>query len=88
MVIETDEEALCKFNETIKFEDGRYQVAWPCKHDDVCLPENFNLDIRRLRSLINQLKSNRILFGNYNQIIQEQLHQGIIEEVDLRICGD
>ena len=43
------------------------------------------LHIRRLRSLINRLKSNRILFGNYNQIIQEQLHQGIIEEVDLSV---
>ena len=29
MVVETDEEALRKFNETIKFKNSRYQVTWP-----------------------------------------------------------
>ena len=41
--MEIDEEALRKFNDTIKFEEDIYQVAWPWRHDDVCLPENFNL---------------------------------------------
>ena len=32
ITMETDEEVLRKFNETIKFEENRYQVAWPWRH--------------------------------------------------------
>ena len=37
VVVETDEEALRKFSETITFEEGRYQVAWPWRYEDICL---------------------------------------------------
>ena len=83
--METDEEALRKFNETIKFEENR--VAWPWRHD-VCLPENFNLALGRLRSLICRLKSNGTLLGKYNCIIQQQLQKGIIEAVDKSVMID
>ena len=41
MVVETDEEALRKFNETIKFKNSRYKVTWPWRNEDICLSENF-----------------------------------------------
>ena len=34
MVVETDEEALRKFNETIRFKNSRYQVTWPWRNED------------------------------------------------------
>ena len=88
MVVETDEEALRKFNETIQFKDGRYQVAWPWKNEDVCLPENFNLAMGRLRSLIYRLKSDATLVEKYNHIIQQQLQDGVIEVVDKSVVSD
>ena len=86
--MEIDEEALRKFNDTIKFEEDRYQVAWPWRHDDVCLPENFNLALGRLRSLICRLKSDRVLLEGYNYIIQQQLQKGIIEVIDKSVKID
>ena len=88
VVVETDEEALRKFSETITFEEGRYQVAWPWRYEDICLPDNFNLAFTRLRLLINQLKFDKTLFERYNQILQQQLYQGIIEEADTSVVTD
>ena len=48
---ESDEEAIERFRETIKFEDGRYQVTWPWKSDSVCVSDNFEVVLRRLKSL-------------------------------------
>ena len=61
MVVETDEEAMRKFDETIKFKDSRYQVTWPWRSEDICLSENFNLFMGRLSSLICCFKSDATL---------------------------
>ena len=56
VVVETNEDTLRKFIETITFEEGRYQVAWPWRYENICLSDNFNLVFTRLRLLINRLK--------------------------------
>ena len=43
-----DEKALMKFNETIKFEKGRYLVSWPWRTDYPELPANYRLAYGRL----------------------------------------
>lgn len=43
---ESDDEALDKFCENIKFTDGRYYITWPWKSDNICLPDNFGLTFR------------------------------------------
>ena len=88
MVEETDEEALRKFNETIKFKNSRYQVTWPWRNKDICLSENVDLAMGRLRSLICRLKSDVTLLEKYNCIIQQQLQDGIIEVVDKLVVSD
>ena len=82
MVVETDEEALRKFNETIRFKNSRYQVTWPWRNEDICLSENFDLAMGKLRSLLCRLRSDATLLEKYNCIIQQQLQDGIIEVVD------
>ena len=82
MVVETDEEALRKFNETIRFKNSRYQVTWPWRNEDICLSENFDLAMGRLRPLLCRLRSDATLLEKYNCIIQQQLQDGIIEVVD------
>ena len=88
MVVETDEEALRKFNETIRFKNSRYQVTWPWRNEDICLSENFDLAMGRLRSLLCRLKSDATLLEKYNCIIQQQLQDGIIEVVDKLVVSD
>ena len=88
VVAKTDEEALRKFNETITFEEGRYQVTWPQRYEDICLSDNFNLAFTRLNLLINRLKFDKTLFERYNQILQQQLYQCNLEEVDTPVVTD
>ena len=51
--VNDDDKALQKFNDTVRFEDGRYQVTWPWKEECPSLPTNYELAMGRLRSLVN-----------------------------------
>ena len=51
---ETDDDlALQRFNESVRFENNRYQVTWPWKEEDPNLPENFQLALGMIE-VINQ----------------------------------
>ncbi|KAL9972922.1 hypothetical protein ACROYT_G019318 [Oculina patagonica] len=81
MCVNDDDEALQKFNDTVRFEDGRYQVTWPWKEESLSLPTNYELAMGRLRSLVNRLMRNPEHLTKYDAVIQEQLQKGIIEVV-------
>ena len=84
---ESDDEALEKFCENIKFLNGRYHITWPWKGDNVDLPDNFGLAFKRMKSLVHRLRSNKELLQNYDAIIKQQLDKGIIERVDTSIVS-
>ena len=71
--ISDDDISIDRFNETLKYENGRYEVKWPRKESPE-LPENFQL-------AVGGLKSPDIL-KKYDDTIQDQLKLGIIERVD------
>ena len=81
-----DDKALQHFNETVTFKENRYYVTWPWR-DNVTdeLPENFELAMGRLRSLVKRMKDTAELLNKYNETIQDQLNKGIIEKVDTSI---
>ena len=79
---ESDEEAIEKFCNTIKFEEGRYQITWPWKLNGVGVSDNFEVALRRMKSLVRRLQSDADLLQIYDGIIKQQLNQGIIERVD------
>ena len=61
----------------------RYFVSWPWREENEChFPENFELSLERLKSLIKCLEKNPDLQEKYNNIIQEQIAKGIIERVE------
>ena len=43
-----DDRTLQQFNDTLKYEDGRYQVTWPWKEKNPELPINRELAVGRL----------------------------------------
>ena len=53
--IESDDEALDKFCENMKFEDGWYYITWPWKGDNMHLPDNFGLVFKGMKLLIHHL---------------------------------
>ena len=79
----TNEEMVTKnFKETIKFENGRYQVTWPWKNESLDLPVNRELALGRLRSTVSRMKSKPDLMKQYDAILQDQFDKGVIEKVN------
>ena len=73
--------ALSKFKETLKYENGRYTVTWPWKGVNPDLPENRAFALGRLKSLVRRMKENPDLIQKYDEIIEDQLKQGVVEKV-------
>ena len=73
--------AFNKYNETLRYENGRYSVTWPCKTEQPNLPESRTLAVGRLKSLVKRMKDNPDLVQKYDDIIKDQLRKGIIEKV-------
>ena len=79
---ERDDLVMESFKNTVsKQPDGRYQVSWPWRKDDPNLPDNYELSLGRLKTLIRRFHSDKDLLKKYNDIIMEQLKKGIIEKV-------
>lgn len=74
-----DEEAIKQFNETVQYKDSRYHVQWPWTESLPSLPKNLGLAWGRLNSLLKRLDNTEL--KAYDQVIQEQLQNGIIEKV-------
>ena len=81
LTLTDDDKALAKFNESICFKDGRYQVQWPWKCENPDLPENFDVVMSRFKSLERRLQRNKDLMRKCDDVIQNQVKQGIIERV-------
>ena len=77
-----DDEALAKFNKSIKLVNDRYQVRWPWREENPDLPDNYKLCYGRLTSSIKRLKENPETMKKYNDIITDQVTKGIIERID------
>ncbi|XP_068738177.1 uncharacterized protein [Montipora capricornis] len=71
-----------KFVNEVEFVEGRYQVRLPFKEDHDLLPDNFALCKSRLVSLLRRLSVKPDVSRQYNDVILDQLKQGIIECVD------
>ena len=64
-----DEFVMRNFKETVKFEDGRYQVTWPWKEIPPDLLVNRELARGRLRSTVSRMRSTTDLMKRYDAII-------------------
>ena len=71
------------FESDIKFENQRYLVKLPVKENRPLLPDNYNISLKRLDQLKMRLDENENLLRSYDDIFQEQIKLGIIEEVNL-----
>ena len=76
-----------EFKSKIKYhkDSRRYEVVMPCKMELLeSLPDNYHLSEVRLQSLLKKLNKpcNKELLKSYNDIIKNQLEDGIIEEIN------
>ena len=75
-------DALDKFNENIKFAENKYEVGLPWKDENIFLPTNENIALKRLRSVWNSLLSDKTKLEHYDSIMKQQLELGFIEPVE------
>lgn len=77
----SNEDVIESFGINVKRNGGRYEVKLPWKED--CKPSSngYQLCESRLRSLYHKLRKEPSLLSKYNNIIQNQLETGIVEEV-------
>ena len=54
----------------------------PPKESHEFLPDNYELSLVRLNSLVKRLKGEPDIMEEYNRIIEEQLVKGIVEKVE------
>ena len=81
-VLEGEQSVYEKFTDMIQFKDGRYEVSLPWKDQHPTLPDNYQLSLKRLHSLLHRLRQDPALLQEYGSIIEKQIRQGIVEVVD------
>ena len=57
-------------------------IYLPWKDNQVIIPDNYQLSLRRLESLLRRLQQDPKTLKEYDNIIQEQIARGVIERVD------
>ena len=78
-----------KFKNNITLLEGRYSVRLPIKEyhpvlpdNYPILPDNYDLSLKLLQSLKMRLAKDEMLLQKYDQIFQDQINAGMIEEVN------
>jgi hypothetical protein len=82
-----DDIAQAMFNDSIEFIDGRYYVKWPWKTSNSQLPENYELSLGRLSTLLRRYKDSPDVFKEYQAALDNQIKQGIIEKVNTDVSS-
>lgn len=72
-------EALRKFEETIKYDTGRYEVCLPWKEDQMMI-DDYDPAENRFSQLVRTLQHNPTMYDRYD-VIQEYLAEGILKMV-------
>ena len=74
-----DDGVMEHFSNTVIQENGRYQVAWPWRNEDINLPENYELSYGRLKPLNKRIVEVPDVLCEYDK---DQHEKGIIERVN------
>ena len=84
---EGEESVYENFLEDVSFCGGRYCVRLPWKSPRIMLPDNLEISQRRLFNLLKRLQQSPHILTQYDEIIRDQLRQGIVETVDPSDAG-
>ena len=70
-----------QFEQQVSFDRQRYEVSLPWKPNHLPLPDHYELCRKRLFNLLRRLRQDPTLLSNYDAVIKEQIHRGMVEEV-------
>ena len=69
------------FLDTIAFNGTNYEVSLPWKPRHKELPDNYAMCVGRLASVLRRLRKDPEMLAMYDQVMSEQLADGMVEEV-------
>ena len=69
-----------EFLRNLKFKNKRYTVSLPFRRHHDVLPDNFDLCVNLLDSLLKRLKKKPELFEEYDRVIKGQVKENIVEK--------
>ena len=78
-ILPKEESIYDKFESDIKFVDNRYEVRLPFKENHSLIEDNYATSLIRLKSLKSKLEKTPELMKAYNEVIQQQIKDGIVE---------
>ena len=81
-IVDTEHTIYDQFQSIVDFQNGHYEVMLPWKDPLSSLPDNYDLSLKRLHSLLRRLKQDPELLQQYDQVIREQIAQGIVQVVE------
>ena len=82
-VLNPDEQCVLEqVQKSLKYLDGRYQVALPWKKNVPDLPDNYDMALRRLYNTEKRLLKNPEIAGAYSENITQYLEKGYIRKID------
>ncbi|GBO08570.1 hypothetical protein AVEN_154299-1 [Araneus ventricosus] len=84
---ETDEKIIQKFEENLRFENGRYVTGLLWKREPVDLRDNFHLAKRQFDRFQGELKTNIFVRNQCEEIINFQKANNIVEECNENETG-
>ncbi|GBM74812.1 hypothetical protein AVEN_141731-1 [Araneus ventricosus] len=84
---ETDEKIIQKFEENLRFENGRYATGLLWKREPVDLRDNFHLAKRQFDRFQGELKTNSFVRNQCDEIIKFQKANNIVEECNENETG-
>ena len=79
--------AMEKFKDEGRFIDNRYEIKLPFREGNSPVPDNYSLSQKRLARQLNRLKDDKEIAQKYDDVITEQLKEGIIERVTEEDCA-
>ena len=80
---EKNDIAMEMFQNTVTKEGERYFISWPWRNEyQIMLPENYELSLGRLKSLMKHLQKDPELLQRYDETIRTQIQNGVIEKVE------
>ena len=71
------------FLDSIRFDGQKYVVKLPFRESAPLLPDNYQLSVKRLNSMLSRLRKQPELLKEYDEIVRNQTKKGILEDVDL-----
>lgn len=80
-IVENETSVSDEFKDEIKLSNSRYTVKLPLKENHAELPDNYDLCVECLKKLRVKLDADDELKGAYNEVINEQIKAGVIEEI-------